>query len=342
MQIDLGLDPSRLPYEEQRGLHEAAARLGYERIWTTGGQDPFQVCVLRWQDSLAVRSGGIGTAIGVAPVPARSPYAFAASTAAAAAQTGGRFVLGIGSGSIYSAAYRRTWGIRERSPLALVRAYLTTVRAFLAGEAVDFECADFSYRGARLGGEAPPAPIYLGALGAEMARLGGELSDGLVLSWCTAAQVDWIRDRIREGAAHAGRDAATVKIATNVRVCVDNDAAVARQALARAIIGYVLATGGASTPLVYRPHLERMGFAPELATIDAMVEKGADREQIIADFPERLLQELGYYGSASGAAAAVKRIAGNADAAIVRVVPVRADAQAALDVMQACEPSKIS
>ncbi len=341
MQIDLGLDPSRLPYEEQRSLHEAAARLGYERIWTHGGGDPFLLCMNRWQDSLAARPGGIGTAIGVAPVPMRSPYAFAVSTAAAAGMTGGRFVLGLGSGSIYSAAYRHTWGIQERSALTLVRNYLTTVRAFLAGETVDFESADFTYRGARLAGEPQPAPIYLGALGAEMARLGGELSDGLVLSWFTSGQVDWVRERVREGTARSGRDPGGVKIATNVRVCIDDNVGAARQALARAMITYVSAPAGVATPMVYRPHLERMGFGPELANIDAMVEKGADREQIIADFPERLLQELGYYGPAAGAAAAVKRIAGNADAAIVRVVPSRADAQAALAVMQACEPAKI-
>ena len=59
-----------------------------------------------------------------------------ASAAALSRRSSGRFTLGIGSGNIDNAAYRRRWGIAERSPLALVRAYLTTIRRFLAGEPV--------------------------------------------------------------------------------------------------------------------------------------------------------------------------------------------------------------
>ena len=264
MEIDVGLDAVGLRFEVEAQVAVEAARLGYGRLWTGSIGDPFQTCALRWAETRGVVAGGIGTAIGVLPVGVRTPADVAMSAAALSRATGGRFVLGIGAGSTYESAYRETWGIEERSPLALMRAYLTTIRAFLAGESVTSQGAGVRYHQARLAAEAAPTPIYLGVVGPEMARLGGELADGVYLSWCTADQVTLMRQRVAEGADQAQRAPSDVTVAASVRVCIDDDDEIAKRGLADALLPYVLGWGG-PPPRPFRASFERMGFGPELA-----------------------------------------------------------------------------
>jgi alkanesulfonate monooxygenase SsuD/methylene tetrahydromethanopterin reductase-like flavin-dependent oxidoreductase (luciferase family) len=170
-----------------------------------------------------------------------------------------------------------------------------------------------------------------------MARLGGELADGLYLSWCTADNVRWARERIAEGAQRVGRDPAEVTLAASVRVCVDDDVHLARQALAAALLPYVLGWGG-PPPRAFRANFDRMGFAPELAELDRLSARGTARQQLIEAFPERMLRELSYFGPAAGAAEGIRRLAGGADIAVVRMVPARPGIQAMRAILDACRP----
>jgi alkanesulfonate monooxygenase SsuD/methylene tetrahydromethanopterin reductase-like flavin-dependent oxidoreductase (luciferase family) len=341
MEIDVGLDTHQLPFSEQRELHRAAARLGYGRIWTTAGQDPFQVCALRWRDTLDEVPGGIGVATGVVTVQSRMPVTFATSAAMLTRLTGGKFVLGIGAGSIYVPEHRQEWGIQDK-PLEKVRSYVETIRAFLKGESVTFKSRDLDYNGAQLGGSPALTPIYLGALGPKMLRLAGEVADGVVLSWMTAPRIEWTRERIAEGAAKANRDPSEIKVAANVRVSVDDDVASARRALAASMYSYVVRPAGAIHSGVYRPHMEKAGFSAGFEELDRMVERGLSREHLLDEWPEELLQGFGYYGPAAGAPEALRRHAGSADTAIVRVVPSGGTAAGALAVMESCAPALVA
>jgi alkanesulfonate monooxygenase SsuD/methylene tetrahydromethanopterin reductase-like flavin-dependent oxidoreductase (luciferase family) len=336
MQVEVGLDAVGLGYEEEAGIAVDAARLGYPRIWTGSIGDPFQSCALRWAESRRVGEG-IGTAIGVLPVGLRTPADLAQSAAALSGVTGGKFTLGLGAGNTYDTAYRRTWGIQERSPLALVRAYLTIIRGFLAGEPVTYRDDAFKYDDARMPAQAVPTPLYLGIAGPEMARLGGELAEGVYLSWCTPDNVAWARAHMTEGAERAQRDPNEVQLAASVRVCVDDDLEVARRAFARALLPYVLGWGGPA-PRPFRKNFERMGFGPELSLIDRMQEGGANRDDLIEAFPERMLAALGYFGPAAGAAEAVRRQAAGADIAVVRIVAARPGVASVGAVLEACRP----
>jgi alkanesulfonate monooxygenase SsuD/methylene tetrahydromethanopterin reductase-like flavin-dependent oxidoreductase (luciferase family) len=338
MAIDVGMEPREVSYDTDAEVAAEAARLGYGHIWTGGGGDPFQTCALRWAASRSARPGGIGTAIGIVPVGQRPPADIATSAAALTRLTAGRFVLGIGSGNIDQVAYRRTWGITERSPLALVRAYLTTLRGFLHGEPVTHHGSGIDYEDARLPGEPPRTPIYVGGFGPEMARLTGELADGLYLSWCTADLVESARAHLAEGADRAGRDPASVALAASVRVSVDDDTEAARRALAGALLPYVIGWPGAAPARPFRAAFDRMGFGAEIAELDRMVERGASREEIAGSFPERMLRGLGYAGPADGAPEALRRIAGSADTVVVRIVPARPGIESIRAILEACRP----
>jgi len=341
MEIDVGLDSVGLPYESEAEITAEAARLGYGRIWVGSVADPFQTCALRWSQTRAVVPGGVGTAIGVIPVGVRTPADLALSAAALSRLSGGRFVLGVGAGTVYEAAYRRSWGIEEGSSLALVRAYLQTMRAFQAGEPVTYREAGLRYDGARLPAEPTATPLYVGAAGPRMITLGGELADGIYLSWCTPDAVGRARALIADGAGRAGRDPASVTLAASARVCIDDDESAARMALAAALLPYVAGWGG-GRPHAFRVGFERMGFAAEVAAIDRLSASGASREEIIEAFPDRMLRSLGYFGPAAGAAEAVRRQVAGADTAVVRVVPARPGAEAIRAVLDACRPARVA
>ena len=348
MEIGVGLDATlRLSFKEESDLSVEAARLGYSSIWTPEGTgyDAFQVCAHRWAASRQVAPEGLTTGISVSPVALRTPIGLAMAGGTLSALTGGRFILGIGSGGIYRASGRRAFGLGHASTLDVMRDYLTTLRQLVAGRRVTYEGPVVSLHGVELGIKPPPGtPVYLGALGPKMLHLGGEHADGVALNWCTSQQVEWSRERVADGAGSAGRDPAEVKIAEYIRVCVDDDMDAARRALARATIGYALGPqgGGERTRrLGYRAHFERMGFGPTLAELDRMRDKGASADDMADSFPVDELRRVGYFGSADGAAEAFRRLSQGLDTAIVRVVAAKPSVESALATMRACNPGRV-
>ena len=345
MEIGLGLDATlNLSLDQQAELSREAAELGYTSIWTPEGtgQDSFQLCALRWAATKDVVDEGLTTGIAVSPVMYRTPMAFAMSGGTLSHVTGGRFIMGLGSGGAYRPRARMALGLPRLSALAMMRDYLAIARGLVAGDAVDYEGEVVRLRGARLAITPPPrTPIYLGALGPEMLRLAGELSDGACLNWCTPEQIAWSRERIAEGASRSGRDPAEVQVVEYIRICVDEDADVARLALARSTVGYAL---GGRVPtdrertLGYRAHFERMGFTEVLAELDRMREAGASSHEVADAFPAEVLQAVAYYGPADGAAAAFRRLAEGLDVAIVRVVAARPGVDSVRAIMEACRP----
>jgi alkanesulfonate monooxygenase SsuD/methylene tetrahydromethanopterin reductase-like flavin-dependent oxidoreductase (luciferase family) len=344
--IGIGLDFTLgLSYEEQAQISAESARLGYTNIWTPegAGEDSFQLCAARWAATKDIVPGGVTTGIAVSPVAQRTPIGFAMSAGTVSAQTGGKFILGIGSGGAYTADYRRQWGVRETSSMQLMRDYVTTVRALVRGEKVTYESKQFRYQGVSLGIQpAPMTPVYLAALGPEMLRLAGEAADGVSLNWCSDDMVAWSRELVNEGAVKAGRDPSEVKLAEYIRICVDDDEAVARRSYTRAVMGYALGRAGAKKPMGYRAHFERMGFAEDLKKIDAMRDAKAPQDEVLDAFPEKLLRHVGYYGKAEGAAAAFSKLARGLDCAIVRVVAARPGIAATRAVMEACKPELVT
>lgn len=346
MDIGVGLDANlNLSLDEQAQLSEEAARLGYTSIWTPEGtgQDSFQLCGHRWEASRKVAPEGLATGIAVSPVMYRTPMAFAMSGGTLSLRTGGKFFMGIGTGSAYRPRSRRALGLKKFSALALMRDYLTTIRQLVAGESVDYEGEVVTLQGASLAIDpAPNTPVYLGALGPEMLRLAGETADGVCLNWCNPERIAWSRERIVEGVSKANRDPSEVKMVQYIRVCIDDDVTAARQAYAKATMGYAL---GAQVPtdrerqLGYRAHFERMGHTEELAGLDQMRERGASQDEVAAAFTDELLQDVGYYGPAEGAAETFKRVSQGLDTAVVRVVAARPGLDPILAAMRACQPA---
>jgi hypothetical protein len=284
MQIGLGLDGRlRLSEADHDAIAREAAALGYTSLWTPAREDdPFERCV-RWH-----RASGLATGISVLPLQLWDRDRLIAGARAAAAATGGTFVLGVGAGSLRDAPIRR------------LRELAADLRAGLPG-----------------------VPLYLGALGPQMLRLAGGHYDGAALNWCSAEQTAWSRERVAAGARAAGRDPADVRIHQYLRVCVDADVAAARRALAEMTLGYALARPGGDPTKGYRAHFARMGFDAALREIEARRDAGASPAEQAALLPDDLLARTGWWGPPADAAAGFRALARGLDVAVVRVVASR-------------------
>src|ERR1700723_2253975 len=132
MMIGVGLD-SRLglPVDRLREAAREAERLGFESAWTPAGgvPDAFHVCGA-WLQDTTLRTG-----ISVVPAPRMwTPLGLAAQAATLAQLYSGRFALGLGTGG-YGPRFWASVGLPDR-PIAVMREYVTEVRALLAGQQV--------------------------------------------------------------------------------------------------------------------------------------------------------------------------------------------------------------
>jgi alkanesulfonate monooxygenase SsuD/methylene tetrahydromethanopterin reductase-like flavin-dependent oxidoreductase (luciferase family) len=343
MEIAVGLDRGLgLSWDQYRQLGRHAAGLGYQSVWTNASidRDPMQICA-QWSVATAdVVRGGIGTGVSVIPVGFWSPAALASCAATVGELSGGKFVLGVGSGALHSAVFRRSLGLDDGlRPIGTMREWLVTLRALLAGETVEHEGKAITLHGIGLGSAPPKVPVALGALGPKMLTLAGEASDGAALNWCTPEQVAASRELVANGARAAGRDPSEVAMIEYIRICVDDDVDAARRAYTKALMGYALAWPGANKDLGYRGHFARMGFDEALTDLEHRRDRGASPEELIDAFPVELAKQVGYFGPTSGAAAAFRHLAEGLDTAIVRVVPARPGLDSITAVMDACQPS---
>ena len=132
MLIGVGLDARLgLPFAQLRAAAREAGPFGFDSLWTPAGgvPDSFHVCAA-WSQDTSLRTG-------IAVVPAArmwTPLGLAAQAATLAQLSSGRFVLGVGTGG-YGPGFWASVGLPNR-PIAVMREYVTQIRALLAGQTV--------------------------------------------------------------------------------------------------------------------------------------------------------------------------------------------------------------
>jgi alkanesulfonate monooxygenase SsuD/methylene tetrahydromethanopterin reductase-like flavin-dependent oxidoreductase (luciferase family) len=152
-------------------------------------------------------------------------------------RSGGRLVLGLGTGPA-------------------VRGALDRLRSLVVGLQRLFREGEATIDGRRLRLSLPipaPPPLWVAALGPKAMRLAGEVADGVILNWCTPERVAQARSEIAAGASSAGRDAAHVTLAVYVRAALGDHRSAARAAIKTAAAEY------ASYP-AYARQFELMGL----------------------------------------------------------------------------------
>ncbi|MBB3043641.1 LLM class flavin-dependent oxidoreductase [Nocardioides soli] len=204
----------------------AAEEAGAEAVWVP--ELHRSATVTAAAVAAATTRAQVGTAIALAFT--RSPMVTALEALDLDELSGGRFVLGLGTGV---RRLNEDWhGVDWDKPVTMLRETVRNVREFWArcagGEPIelDGEREPMRIRGYRR--PYPPArtdiPVYLAAMGPALTRLAGEIGDGWISHELTSPA--FLRERILpELGAHGRR----VDVVTSACCSVDRDPAVARR-----------------------------------------------------------------------------------------------------------------
>lgn len=210
----------------------------------------------------------ISLATAVVPTYSRHPLTMAQQALTVQAASGGRFVLGIGLS--HQLVIEGMFGLSFDKPVRHMREYLSVLmplihegKASFKGETIRTE--------ASIGVEPRiPCQVLVAALGEQMLKLAGTVTDGTV-TWMTgpATLASHTVPTISAAAVSAGR--AAPQIASSLPICVTNDIDVARERAARDFQVYGFLPS-------YRAMLDREGAEgpADVAIVgdDATVEKG--------------------------------------------------------------------
>ena len=303
---------------------EAEAR-GYHTAWLgeVSGYDAIVMSTV-----VATHTERLHVANGVLPVQTRTPVVLGMATASLNHLAPGRFALGLG---LSSRTIVEQWhGLTFAPSLGQIREAVAIVRAVAAGERVNHEGKHYRVRGFRLTAPAPKTPvrIYLAALGPEMLELAGEIADGVLLNWIPPEAVPASIAHLQAGARKAARTLENFEIASFVRTCVTDDAAAARETLARDITGY-------ATVDVYASFFRTAGYADEVAQVGAAWSAG-DRAGAVKKISSRMLDGLGVVGDEAFCRARIAEFAasGLTQPVIVPFAPAGADRAALLRTLR--------
>lgn len=268
MYFDAALPPTSLT--QIPVLARAAEAAGFSAVWTAETQhNPFLPLPLVAEHTTRLR---FGTAIAVGF--ARSPVTLAHVAWDLAEQSGGRFILGLGTQ--VKAHVERRFGLPwPESPANKLRELVLAIRAvwnsWQTGERLNFRGEYFKLTlmtpfFSPMPIEHPRIPIFIAGVNTGLARLCGEVCDGFhVHPLHTSAYVrEVVRPAITAGAAKAGRAMSEIEMAGSVFVVTNEQ----ERAFVRQQISFY-----ASTPS-YRPVLEHHGWGAVGEQLSALAARG--------------------------------------------------------------------
>jgi alkanesulfonate monooxygenase SsuD/methylene tetrahydromethanopterin reductase-like flavin-dependent oxidoreductase (luciferase family) len=279
-----------LPWGDLSAIARAAEVAGYSALFLPEitGRDTLVAL-----GALAGETTDLLLGTGVVPMRARTPALLAMAAATVQERSGGRLVLGLGTGDA------------GRGALAELHELVDAVRALLRGEAVRRRGRAVSLA-LRV---AEPPPVWIAALGPRAMRLAGGVADGVLLNWCPPERVAFARARVAEGASEAGRDPSEVAVAVYVRSWVGSDEGEAMSVLRAAAGEY------ARYP-AYARQFEQVGLGAEARAAVAAVRAGRPEE-----VPDSLVRAVCAVGESAPGLIADYRAAG-ADVPVVYPVAV--------------------
>lgn len=277
-----------------------AERAGAEVVWVPELYRSATVPVAAL--AYATESARLGT--GIALAFTRSPLVTALEALDLDEISGGRFVLGLGSGV---RRLNEDWHhARFGKPVAHMRETVRNIRAFWAeartGKAIDLPGVHepMRIRGYRrlFHQEREAIPVYLAAMGPMMTRLAGEIGDGWISHELHSPQylATVVLPNLAEGLARAGRPRGSLDVVASVLCAVDDDPAVARR-WAAGTVGFY---GSVRT---YADFWAAHGLAAEHDAVLGAFRAGAAADDLAAAVPDRMVEAV----TAAGTAEDVRR-----------------------------------
>jgi probable F420-dependent oxidoreductase len=307
MKFDAGLP--LVPLKDVSAIAKAAQEIGFDALWTQETQhDPFLPCTLIAEHTESLH---FGTAIAVSF--ARSPATLAYTAWDLAAQSGGRFILGLGTQ--VKAHIERRFGMPwPESVTGKLREQIQVIRAFwdcwqngtklnFRGEHYKVTLMSPFFNPGSI--ENPNIPIYIAGVNTHLAKLAGELCDGFHAHPFHSPRYlrEVILPAIEEGAQKEGRKRQDVSVSVTAFVATSPE----EEAFARMQIAFY-----ASTPS-YRAVMDLHGWSDTAEKLSGFAAKGdwAEMPMLITD---EMLNEFCLHTTEANLAADLKaRYEGLAD-----------------------------
>ena len=307
-----------------------ADELGYESAWVAEGHGGDQFAILAACAGVTRRIK-LGTSI--SSVFVRSPTTIGMAAATVDQLSGGRFVLGLGSS--HRVQVEPEHGVPFLQPTQRLRETVDVVRALArdgvvahAGKVVTIERFELWFTPLRR-----TLPIYISALFPPMLQIGGEIADGVLLTWPTTESGRRAADNVAIGARRAGRSPADVDVASLIPCYVARDQRAAFDGMRNAVAFY------AGFFPRYNRLLAESGFARAVASIKEAFDSG-DRAEAARRVPDELLAAITAAGTPEQCRAKVETYRGSGIA--LPIISPRASGpggkQMAVDALRACAP----
>jgi probable F420-dependent oxidoreductase len=306
-----------MPWGETLAELAAAARAaddaGFDGLWAS---ELYRTSTVTAASMAQVtRTATVGT--GIAWAFTRSPLVLAMTALDIDELSGGRFVLGLGTG--VRRLVEEWHGAAFSPPVDRLRQTVDAVRAVVAG-ATDGAPIDAggSLRSVRLRGwqrtygtARTAIPIYLAAVGPKMCALAGEVADGWLGHELGSARYlrEVILPRLDDGLARGGRARADLDVVVSASCVIHPDAAEARRRAAGLVAFY-------ATVKTYRDFFAFHGFADAAASIRSAFADD-DVTAMIDAVPAEMVDTLTLAGTPDEVRARLDAYAGVADAVML-------------------------
>ena len=268
MKFDAALPPVGL--KDVPAIAKAAEEIGFDALWTQETQhDPFLPCALIAEHTARLN---FGTAIAVSF--ARSPANIAYTAWDLAAQSDGRFILGLGT-QVKAHIERRFGQLWPVSVTGKLREQIQVIHAFwdcwqngtklnYRGEYYKITLISPFFNAGPI--EHPNIPIYIAGVNTGLAKLAGEICDGFHVHpfHSTRYLREVILPALEEGAEKEKRNKKDVPISVTAFVATTSE----EVSFARAQVSFY-----ASTPS-YRPVMDLHGWSDVAEKLSAHAARG--------------------------------------------------------------------
>jgi F420-dependent oxidoreductase-like protein len=180
MRIGIFVEDMGKTADEYLATVRAASAAGIKSVWLGErlGWDPLTLLAITGREMPGI---ALGTA--VVRSHARHPLALASQ----ALTVGSGLTLGIGPS--HRPLIESQYGYSYDRPIQHMRDYLTALVPLLRGESVDYQGETVKVAGQIVAPGAAAPPVLISALGPQMLRLAGELTDGTITVWAGVRSV---------------------------------------------------------------------------------------------------------------------------------------------------------
>ena len=279
----------------------AAEDAGFSGVFMTEANNDSLACSL----ALGLQTKRIKLGTAITNIYLRHPNLLANEAAAVQEFTGGRFILGLGTGHREG---NSALGIDMGVPLTRMRETVKTLRAMLDG----------GKTGPRVGTK---LPLYLAGVSRPMVKLAGEIGDGVIFNFFPPARVKEALGELAEGAKTGGRDVKEIEPTLFATAFISDDLEAARRPARKLLSRY-----GALK--FYGNMMAHAGFEREIAGIRAA---GRDADAAIAAVSNELIDATLIVGSEARVRERLQELcAPGIGTAIVFTNPVNEDRNAAV------------